>query len=176
MAGRGNFRRPFGVAGSRKSRKDWYGLSTFNGVVVAGTPMCSWAILPSVIDTELVDPTVIMCRIAYLISNATQPANNSSVFALGLIRWNFIDDTIPTQCPRPLTDVDADWLYWAASPYTSQVPAGSLGSNGSGPESLVRTKAKRKLGNDSSLLWSVEVGAGSVSVNFHMHGRALLIG
>ena len=153
--------------------KDWFELRATQALIVPGTPQAAWAILPSVIDIELTDPTVLGGRISAMARNVTVPAANTSYVGFGLIKWNFTDDTVPTQVPRPITDVDADWLWWWIVPIANG-GASQFQGNGAGPESLLRFKSKRKLGNDSSLLWAFEA-AGAVNYEVQVLGRALLM-
>ncbi len=152
---------------------DWY-CGDFNGLIAPGTGniQCDWLILPSELHEQTTDPTLMATRVALAaeVAGGGTLTNNESIVALGIIAWNYVDDTIPTPCPGPLRDCDADWIYWWAAPGVPTT-SGVFHTNG-GADTNILSKARRRLGNDQSLLIAVESLV--QSYNFHLHARCLI--
>ncbi len=149
---------------------DWY-CGDYEGVVPAGTAVCDWLILPSLLHENTTDPTLMATRVAAQMNIQVQ-ADNTSIAAIGIIAWNHVDDIVPVDCPGPLSNCDFDWIWWYAVPATAAVSPGHLWGNG-GADTTILSKARRRLGNDSSLLVVVEA-LGTGSWDFHMHARLLV--
>ena len=161
---RANFR----SSGRPRRPMDWY-CGNFDGITVEGVPECAWAILPSELHEETTDPTLMASRVALRNNPVTAPANNAAIAAFGIIAWNYVDDTVPTMCPDPLANCDFDWVWWHGSPRV--VNDASPEGNG-GSDTQILSKARRRLGNDQSLLFVVSsVGQ---PWNFHLHARFLI--
>ncbi len=146
---------------------DWY-CGEAEGTV-GNSPFCTWLILPSVIQL-LQDPTAMAIRVAAVTSPVSAPGGNTSILAAGIIAWNYLDDSVPNPCPGPLTECDADWMWWWAAP---DVAGPVIVSANGGADTNILSKARRRLGNDQSLLLVAQT-LGPVDHNFHIHARALI--
>ena len=148
---------------------DWE-CGNFDGNLAAGTKFCGWFILPSILQDGYTDPTLMSTRMFGTVQSSVAPAADSIV-AVGLIVWNGVDDVAPTasNCPGPITDCDADWIWWWAVP---EVAGPSVIRTVVSDSAVIISQARRKLGNDKGVLWAVE---SKVSVYaYHFHGRCLI--
>ena len=134
---------------------------------------CHWAIPPSVFRDGYTDPTL-MASIIYAQIGPLGASTVSSTFGIGLIVWNGVDDTDPPagECPQPITNCDADWIWHWIVPAIAGQGNGFSYQNWSA-DGLIRSKAKRRLGNDKGLLWASE-NRGPVAAQLHAHGRFLI--
>ncbi len=173
--GRRNSRGSFASSGRPHRPMDWY-CGDFDGTVATAENKCKWLIKPSQMHA-LSDPTVMALRMAFIYGiGDAGAATNQSIISFGVIAWNYLsvdgvpDDDPPTDCPSPITQCDADWLWLVDNPFA----IGNTGNGGNafGPESHVSSKARRRLGNDKSLLLVVDAFASGY--NFHAHGRVLV--
>ncbi len=128
---------------------DWYH-SISNALIFGDNEVaCGWHILPSEIQPFLTDPTLMASR-AFVHMLAYGEVGFA---AIGLISWNYIDDGDPNPCPNPLTpDGDMDWIARWVGPYTTQVGAPVQLLNPNIFDNTHLSKARRRLGNDRSLL------------------------
>ena len=156
-----------GASRTRASRRqDWYAMSG-NGSA-ASTKVGTWGILPSVISLET-DPTAMAIRMFGFVGGTVDSTGDT--VGIGVIAWSYVpgSDAVPAAIPGPVSDGSADWMWWWVAPFVTQV-----GTSFSFVESdsVINSKARRRLGNDRSLLVVVEsVG---ITANYHYHGRALI--
>ncbi len=143
-----------------------------------GTPVCKWLCDPEQLRHEFTDPTLMATRVMGMVRAETGAIiSDSTVFAAGLIAWNFTTDGAgasvhPSECPR-LLDIecqDEDWIWTWYAPFV----------NGSSPSQVIASgnhdsKARRRLGNDSGLLFVVQTfGSPPVNFHYHFHARCLI--
>ncbi len=147
--------------------------STQVGNPSTALPDCKWLCDPEELRHEFTDPTLMHTKVSGMAINLTAPVDNTAVFALGLIAWNFATDAAgnaltPTQCPRMLDiecqDEDWIWTWYAPLAYPAGIVITTIGQSDS--------KAMRRLGNDKGLL----LVAQSIALNFeyHAHVRCLI--
>ena len=99
-----------------------------------------------------------------------------SIIALGVIAWDYVDYSVdpaatPEPCPNPLEDCELDWVFLWTLPLVGTTGA-FLGGNANGPDRDRASKAKRRLGSQSSIL--VVIASIGVTVNYHAHVRCLI--
>lgn len=166
------------------------------GNVPAGTivPASFWYKVPAgVLNTgvqpdgaiEPEDWTLVRTRISVQVE-ATPHGTDSSglIVGAGLLVWEANTDNIPVvgSYPVPVENGDADWLWhWVAcsgqgnSPIAPQI-ADTLGA----PDSVIQSKAMRKLSSRQGLLFVVEVSASLMATGqsaqfdgYTFYGRSL---
>jgi len=164
-----------GATGRPLRPMDWW-RGTFNSNAAGSSVQCAWMMLPSLLQ-GLSDPTSMAARIA-VATRTLDAATAGDTIAYGVIAWDYVDpitNAVPVPCPaliRLPLEQDLDWLWRYDIPLAAGTPAGIVDSNSNGPESYVSTRAKRRLGNQSSLLFVAQnVGIG---VEFHAHWRVLV--
>lgn len=166
--------------GSRPTRKmDWeFARGTFAVVGTAsiatpGTLSGSWVLPPTVVRDFYTSPTLYATRSFVTITTTAGTTTITGVGALGIIRWNDKDDTVPAagELPDPLDNADLDWIGRWVAPFVVGMPALSQGN----PNVFEHThliKARRKLENTSGILAvfsAAGLGAGvTVQATFDM--------
>ena len=145
---------------------------------VEGGGRCKWLIDPFDIHQDYTDPTLMALRVSTVLKATVDPPNDSALIAVGIISWNYLAaDAAPTQtpdpCPSPIHDCELDWAWL----WTVPLVAGTAGVQNiyhfaTGPGDDIVSKARRRLGNDRSLLMVVDSYA--VGARFHVHARALI--
>ncbi len=176
--------RSFNRGGARPRRPmDWVTGEIDSTVSGNATPeaLCGW-LCAAQLRNDFTDPTLMALRVwgSAIPVGATTGAN--SVFAMGLIAWNFTlapdgSANIPSECPLLINDPfadsahcqDEDWIYQWFLPSAG----GETSSNIHYIEAAERvSKARRRLGNDSGILFVVQ--ALGTSYQYHFHARALI--
>ncbi len=174
-----SYRSPISSMKSGRPRRpmDWYAGSV-NGAVAATSSNVGWAILPSQLHPET-DPTLMALRISATI-RLGQTAVNGSIVGVGIIAHPYLttagvaSDALPgaANFPTPVTMGDADWAYLWLCPEATNIALGTICDNQLGPQGLSLSKARRRLGNNQSLL--VVIQTISLSVDYHIHVRSLI--
>jgi hypothetical protein len=140
---------------------DWYHSETGQRLFI-NEHAAAWHILPSTIQPELTDPTLMASRAFVGIRTFETPIIPGAFAGIGLIAWSYVDDNIPLQIPSVMApDGDMDWICR----WIGVVPQGTPAGTQLNPNIFDNThlsKARRRLGNDRSLLivyQTVDVGA-----------------
>jgi hypothetical protein len=130
---------------------DWYHSET-GQFLPANTHAAAWHILPSTIQPELTDPTLMALRAFIGIKTSQLPLALGAFVGVGVIAWNYVDDNIPLQIPSVMApDGDMDWIArWVGVALPGTFDGTQLNPNIFDNTHLV--KARRRLGNDRSLL------------------------
>jgi hypothetical protein len=151
---------------------DWYHSQGLGGVA-PGDRIGGWHILPSVIQPDLTDPTLMATRI--VASGRTAATTLFGGFAgVGLIRWNYINDALPDPLPNVFSpDGDMDWIARVVTAVPSGTLAGSI-LQFSFLDKQYESKARRRLGNDSSLLIVFANEVDQSDINFASDIRTLI--
>jgi len=142
----------FSRGSSRPARPmDWYH-SESAGFNPPNTHSAAWHILPSVIQPDLTDPTLMAARAFVGMRTLSYSTALGAFVGIGLIAWNYVDDATPLQIPSvQAPDGDFDWIArWVGIVHPSTLPGTDLNPNIFDNTHLV--KARRRLGNDRSLL------------------------
>ncbi len=133
---------------------DWYHSQSFVSLG-PGQKSSTWHILPSVIQPDLTDPTLMALRAFLQFRLDAGTTTGTGFVALGIIAWSYVTDAAPTlaaDTPSVMSpDGDMDWIARWVSPVLNGTNAGTLLS----PNIFDNThlvKARRRLGNDRSLL------------------------
>ena len=165
--------------GGARRGKDWeYAIAQIQLAGGVTATLCDWLIPPTYVRENYTDPTLMATRwfVNLRLGNAGATANALGV-AVGIIAWDGIDDSAPlaSECPGPITHGDLDWITRFAIP----VPSAEIGAS----YALVLdtthlSEARRKLGNQTSLLISAETfgtGAAPPSATIGADVRMLLM-
>jgi len=152
---------------------EWVTAETQASLAVSpATVVAQWIVLPSVVRTYT-DPTLIRTRGPVIIVGQGIGVIHG---AWGILRWDDIDDTVPTalERPSPFSNPDLDWINWgffANSLSGAQLNyQASIGGAGLDTDS----RAMRRLGNRAGVMFVIEVAAGLVGVNLDFGIRCLL--
>ncbi len=167
-----------GFRGSGRPRRpmDWVcgEIDSETGGVSSPTAVCEWLGNPAEFKDIFTDPTAMALRVWGQTSPTVQVSNSVAVFAFGIIAWNYTIDAagntvVPTECPNPIDQCDADWLYLYLRPsVVSDSGAVLVGTT----ESDRVSRARRRLGNDRWLL--LVASSKAANYNYHFHVRALI--
>ena len=146
---------------------DWIcGDATLNGVSV--DTACTWLVPPSDLRTQFTDPTLMSTMVWGSVAPTTS-AGSGAVAGFGIIVWSATpDDSVPTECPGPITECEYDWLYLHIYP---MLP-GTAVALFNGDNLDRRSQAKRRLGNDKGILLVAQSLV--TTSNFHYHVRCLI--
>jgi hypothetical protein len=153
---------------------DWYHAQITVANLGINQHIAEWLILPSDIQENLTDPTLMAIR-AFLNMRTTSECcfTGFGGFAgIGVIAWNYVDDNVPLDIPQVLSpDGDMDWIarWIGVAPMTT--PAGT-NLNPNIFDNTHLNKARRRLGNDRSLLVVFETV--DISANYAIDLRALI--
>jgi hypothetical protein len=155
---------------------DWE-CAQLSTTVFGGNLEAGWIVDPETVRQDYTDPTLMATRQFSLASLKT--INNTNPFfeyaAIGIIRWDHTDSTVPLNAPGPLRNCDADWIVRIVFLIA---PATAIGSNLSSNifDNTHLSKAKRRLGNNSGILACFETAAtaGNYSVAFGLDARCLI--
>ena len=172
MARNVSARRVVTNSGRPRRPMDWICGELTTNDVTPGLKSCHWLIPPSQIRDRFTDPTL-MATMSWGAIGFDDIAMSGAIAGFGIIVWNAASDTDPTgdECPGPLTDCDADWQFlWYDPRIAGEAPG--VEKNIEGPELLIRSQAKRRLGNDKGILLVAETQI--QAANFHWHVRALI--
>ncbi len=172
MALRGRGGRSISNSGRPRRPMDWE-CGDIERIVPAGTKQCEWLIPPSELKAGYTDPTLMSTMVWGQSQMTSTGADASSVLGFGLIVVSAFSDVNPTgdDCPGPLTDCDADWVYLWLAPTAVRTVSTVTYTIGSSDLDR-RSQAKRRLGNDKAILLVVE----SIGSEFaaHYHARCLI--
>jgi hypothetical protein len=145
---------------------DWEG-GQFTYVLPSNSFGADWVIEPNFINQNLTDPTLMASRIIASITTAT---TSLSFTMIGLIAWNFTDPfNTPLELPDPLAQTDYDWIIRWGVAWTGAF--GEPQYTHQGGEGLSVSQARRRLGNDKSILLVVSTDFG---VTCSVDARCLL--
>jgi hypothetical protein len=145
---------------------DWEG-GQFAAQIDQFSLYCDWVIEPDFINNNLTDPTLMATRWQGVIHQFATPGLIPFA-AMGLIAWNFVDPfSGPLECPDPILDSDYDWI----ARFVAINPTGSALFTVISADSLLISQARRRLGNDKSILLVV---ASESVINFGVDVRCLL--
>jgi hypothetical protein len=140
---------------------DWYHSETGQRLFI-NEHAAAWHILPSTIQPYLTDPTLMATRAFCAIRTFETPIVPGAFAAIGVIAWNYVTDFIPLEIPSVLApDGDMDWICRWIGVAPQGTPAGTF-LNPNIFDNTHLSKARRRLGNDRSLLivyQTVDVGA-----------------
>jgi hypothetical protein len=131
---------------------DWYHSESGVNYLFSGSIAAAWHILPSDIQENLTDPTLMATRAFVGMRTETSPTNAVGFLSVGLIAWSYTSDLEPLEIPSVMSpDGDMDWIarWVGVVPYGA--PAGFL-PNPNIFDNTHLVKARRRLGNDRSLL------------------------
>ena len=149
---------------------DWE-CGQLNVTTVLETSTCNWLVAPSVLRDKYTDPTL-MSTMVWLEASPGANPQAGSIVGFGIIVVTAFNDADPlgVNCPDPIEDCDADWVYLWYKPY---VFGGTIPfDQNAGSELDRRSQAKRRLGNDKAiLLVASSIGQG---INIHAHVRCLI--
>ena len=131
-------------------------------------------VLPSELESEYVDPTLLATRLCSGIRVTTSPTGAVSGVAIGVIAWDDVNDTVPAaaDAPGPYRDSDLDWIARQVACIPVGTPAGTQYESADGFSYL--SKARRKLGASRGILCTVEASGTSIVVNVSLDVRCLL--
>lgn len=155
-----SFRRRSGSGRARRPM-DWeYSLVQVGAVAAAGKAS-AFVVLPSELNAEYTDPTLMATR---LVSSVLWAAGSTygGAAAWGLIAWDDINDTPPVgaECPGPFTNGNLDWIMRQVHP-NAGAATGSLVQPG---DNTVVAKSRRRLGTSRGILAVLETNsAGTLS-------------
>jgi len=94
------------------------------------------------------------------VTRATATGNMGLIFGAGVIAWDGINDLVPSgvDLPLPIQSPGFDWLWWWSTPIFALLNNAQEqnAQNLFAPESMVFTKAMRKLSSGTGLLLVVE--------------------
>jgi hypothetical protein len=150
---------------------DWGGAYVGNGATTqVGV---GWIFPPTIVQGDYVDPTLMALRMDFTYRiNAASPGH---VIGVGVLAWDSRNDTIPATVPLPISDPQLDWIIVARSSIPSGTPTGTTVFYHN--ENAVNTysKARRRLGNQTGLLYVFEIAPGaSVNINYTVSFRFLI--
>jgi hypothetical protein len=142
---------------------DWEA-AQFAGFVPNGGIFCDWIVEPDFINQNLTDPTLMATRWFGSFQN-TFPTLGFA--AAGIIAWNFVDPFLPpVECPDPISDGDFDWITRFVCTFTAATAVITISDS-----SQLVSQARRRLGNDSSLLLVIST---EINLNFIVDARCLI--
>ncbi len=122
---------------------------------------CAWVVLPSVMRGRYTDPTLMASR-WWLDGTVAAQGAAGGFLGVGLIAWDSPTDATPALCPDPLDQCDLDWITRHVWPRAATQGAALL--NGVTFDLDHLSKAKRRLGNQSSILYvASSTGAGAAT-------------
>ncbi len=145
--------------------------------LASGFGQCGW-LCASQLSDQFTDPTLMAVRVWGSARNE-QTTGASSVFAMGIIAWNFTrapdgSAIVPTECPDlinvPGVCQDEDWIYRWFLPSAGNEPAGTIHYINDSEDRM--SKARRRLGNDKGLLFVVQ--SALTNYTYHFHASALI--
>jgi len=164
-----NSRRVRSGGGNRIRPVDWEGAQ-----IVASLPPNSifgfWVVEPDFINQNLTDPTLMATR-----WQGTWVSGSASdgFFTWGLIAWNFVDPlVVPTDLPDPISNSDYDWIARGVGAKFSGAGLQLFSHDGDSGGGAI-SQARRRLGNDSSILFVAATDL-FVSATFILDVRCLL--
>ncbi len=164
---RSRFNRPTGS--SRPTRPmDWVS-GELNEVQVGATAFCQWLVLPSYLKENFTDPTAMALRV-WATASMTGAGITDAIAGVGIIAWDSVSDATPAPCPGPLTNPELDWMWLWKVPVTGTTPNTTFYNDRC--DSDRGSKARRKLGNQTSLL--IVVQSLVLDFRYHIHARALI--
>jgi hypothetical protein len=148
---------------------DWGGAAV--AATFTGTSVSSAYLLPPLAARgSYVDPTIMRILMRFGLRIDFVSSNNSSIVA-GVIAWDDVNDTVPTDPPLPRSNPELDWMI--RSPILL-LPAAAQGSLiYQQDDTFAQSSAKRRLGNQSGLLLVVESGS-NATVSWGVDVRYLL--
>ncbi len=150
---------------------DWGGANVGNGATTQVG--IGWIFPPSIVQGDYVDPTLMALRLDF--TYRLNAAAAGHIVGFGVIAWDNKDDTIPAATPLPIGNPQLDWIIVARSSVPSGTPTGTTVFYHN--ENAVNTysKARRRLGNQTGLLYVLEITpAASVNVNYTFSARYLI--
>ncbi|WP_283548166.1 hypothetical protein [Lactiplantibacillus plantarum] len=151
---------------------DWlYG--EIDGTTDGADPFCNWLVTPSVLRENFTDPTAMSLMVWARMAPNEDPTNNSAIGAIGIIAWDAVSDDEPDPCPGPLTNPERDWMWLWYTPWVANdgTTADSV-SHTWECDLQLRSKARRRLGNQTSLL--VVAQSLIIPAQVHLHARVLI--
>jgi len=156
------------ITGKRSGRPrrpmDWeYAFAQVNAIA-AGGKASFFVVLPSELNAEYTDPTLMAARLVTSVRTSTVGVG---AVAIGLIAWDDINDTPPIglECPGPITNGNLDWVARQLHLRVNNAIGATSDSN-DGFSYL--SKARRRLGSSRSILAVIEtigVAADSIAVD-----------
>ena len=150
---------PRGIRGSF----DWECAQVFGEGFPATGVGANWIVLPSTVRFEYTDPTLFATRIFFAARTDAAPLAGGSFIGFGVIAWDAIDDTVPTQIPRPITDCNLDWVTRAVAPVPLGTPAGTVFTLTFDFTHL--SSARRRLGAERGILGVIETDNVAASIS-----------
>ena len=173
-------RRGFSLNRSGRPRRpmDWIvgDMDSTSSQAANPTPFCDWLCDPVTMAEQFTDPTLMATRVAIHAAPQSSPPSSLHGFGFGIIAWNFATDAagaaLMPQCPRLFGDTcqDEDWIFKWLSP---RVTGDDSVSGNGGADSVIESKARRRLGNDKGILLVVQT-MGSIAFDYHAHVRCLI--
>jgi hypothetical protein len=158
---------------------DWISgeIDSITSSPAAEVSSCGWLCAAQLSD-QFTDPTLMALRVwgSATTINAT---TEQTVMAMGIIAWNFTrhpdgSALVPSECPDlinlPGVCQDEDWIYRWYLPISGAVPVGSAFYINDANDRM--SKARRRLGNDTGLLFVVQSFVSNFK--FHFHASALI--
>jgi hypothetical protein len=151
---------------------DWGSVATGNQSAAPATINCGWVITPGEVGEAFVDPTLI--RSTFSIGAQQTATSNRLEIYIGMIAWNGIGQQNLAVCPDPI-DGSFDWIINGAMlqpPASGQIPRSDTFCSQS---DRFESKAMRRLGNDTGLLWVVSTGVNTATnIDYMVFIRYLL--
>jgi len=146
---------------------------------------CQWVKVPAGVpnsqtgDLEPMDWTLVRSRFDYSYNIAATSSGFFMYSTAGLLVWEGIDDNPPNplDVPWPSEDSSADWIWYYNNSVLAPASTQVTGNNAYGPESLVESKAQRKLSSRQGLLLVVDIfqvaGTGTPNIGWVYNSRHL---
>ncbi len=148
---------------------DWGGgfvTATFTGTSVAS----AYLLPPLAARNSYVDPTIMRILMRFGLRIDFVSSNNSAIVA-GVIAWDDVNDTVPTDPPLPFANPELDWMIRSPILLPTAAAQGSVVYQQD--DTFAQSSAKRRLGNQSGLLLVVQSGS-NATVSWGVDVRYLL--
>ena len=127
---------------------DWGGASITAQNTVVNQTSCVYVVSPNDLR-QFVDPTIMRLLVSLQFqANIT----GFEMVHFGVIAWSDRND-VPDDCPDPYNDPNLDWMMTGAKGL--QDSNNRLQSEGMSGSGWIESSAKRRMGNDKGLLWSL---------------------
>jgi hypothetical protein len=133
---------------------DWGG-GTIRVNLSAAQSSAGWLLAPLAARNSYVDPTIMRLITRHMMRyNGGVILGTGGAIGMGIIAWDSVNDQIPGFLPGPVTSPEVDWMTRSVIIVPDQTPVGLLAYQQD--DVFASSSAKRRLGNQSGLLWVLE--------------------
>ncbi len=125
--------------------------ANFTGTTVSA----GWLLAPLIARGDFVDPTIMRCITRHMTKyNGGVPLTTGGEVGMGIIAWDHVNNSIPSDIPGPVSDGNVDWMIRSVIIVPDQAPVGFLAYQQD--DVFAESSAKRRLGNQAGLLWVLQ--------------------